>query len=155
MIKVLFVCHGNICRSPMAEYLFKYYVKQKKTDKYFYIESCATSREEIGNHIHYGTKKILDKYNIDARNKTARQMTIADYNNFDYIIIMDRNNLYNLKYIIGNDSKNKVHLFLEYANLNRDISDPWYTLDFEKTESDIILGIKSFYKYLEENDLIK
>jgi len=155
MIKVLFVCHGNICRSPMAEYLFKYYVSKKNTDKYFYIESCATSREEIGNHIHYGTKKILDKYNIDARSKTARQMTIADYNNFDYIIIMDRNNLYNLKYIIGEDTKNKVHLFLEYANLNRDISDPWYTGDFDKTESDIILGIKSFYKYLEENDLIK
>ena len=154
MIKVLFVCHGNICRSPMAEFLFKDYVNKKGTANKFYIESCATSREEIGNHIHYGTKKILDKYNINASSKTARQITIADYNSFDYIIVMDKNNIYNLKRIIGNDSLNKVHLFLEYAGLSRDISDPWYTGDFDKTEADIILGIKGFYSYLVENDLI-
>lgn len=139
----------------MAEYLFKYYVEKMGTDKYFYIESCATSREEIGNHIHYGTKKVLDKYNIDARKKTARQITQSDYNKFDYIIIMDRNNEYNLRRIIKDDPYKKVHLFLEYAGLDRDISDPWYTGDFLKTERDIMLGIKSFYNYLKENDLIK
>ncbi len=154
MIKVLFVCHGNICRSPMAEYLFKYYVNSKGVADKFYIESCATSTEEIGNHIHYGTKRVLDKYKIDASKKTARQFTTSDYDKFDYIIIMDRNNQYNLKRFIKDDSKNKVHLFLEYAGLNRDISDPWYTGDFSKTESDIIIGIKSFYSYLEENGLI-
>ena len=154
MIKVLFVCHGNICRSPMAEYLFKYYVKKKNKENEFYIESCATSTEEIGNHIHYGCKKILDKYNIDASKKRARQITLDDYDKFDYIIIMDNNNLYNIKRIIKSDPKNKIHLFLEYANLNRDISDPWYTGDFNKTESDIILGIKYFYSYLEENGLL-
>lgn len=154
MINVLFVCHGNICRSPMAEYLFKYYVEKKNVSNKFYIESCATSTEEIGNHIHYGTKKVLDKYKIDASRKTARQITRADYEKFDYIIIMDRNNLYNIKRLIGEDSKNKIHMFLEYAGLNRDISDPWYTGDFRKTEEDIIIGIKAFYSYLEENDLI-
>ena len=139
----------------MAEYLFKDYVSKKNTGNQFHIESCATSREEIGNHIHYGTKKILDKYKIDASKKTARQITIFDYNSFDFIIVMDKNNIYNLRRIIGNDDKKKVHLLLEYAGLSRDISDPWYTGDFNKTEDDIILGIKAFYSYLEENDFIK
>ena len=154
MIKVLFVCHGNICRSPMAEYLFKYYVSKKGVADKFYIESCATSNEEIGNHIHYGTKRVLDKYNIDASKKTSRRFRIEDYDYYDFIIIMDQNNLYNLKRFINNDNKNKVHLFLEYAGLNRDISDPWYTGDFSKTESDIILGIKGFYNYLLNNNYI-
>ena len=154
MIKVLFVCHGNICRSPMAEFLFKYYVEKKNVKDKFYIESCATSYEEIGNHVHYGTRKILDKYNIDYSKKTARRFEIDDYNKFNYIIIMDKNNLYNLKRIIKDDPLNKIHLFLEYANLNRDISDPWYTGDFDKTEKDIILGVKSFYSYLEKNNIL-
>ena len=154
MIKVLFVCHGNICRSPMAEYLFKYYVKKMHKENEFYIESAATSNEEIGNHIHYGTKKVLDKYNIDASDKRARRVISSDYDKFDFIIIMDKNNLYNIKRIIPSDPKSKIHLFLEYANLDRDISDPWYTGDFSKTESDINLGIKHFYSYLLENGFI-
>ena len=138
----------------MAEYLFKYYVSKKGVSDRFYIESCATSNEEIGNHIHYGTKRVLDKYNIDASKKTARRFRVEDYDYYDFIIIMDQNNLYNLKRFINNDNKNKVHLFLEYAGLNRDISDPWYTGDFSKTESDIILGIEGFYNYLLNNNYI-
>ena len=133
-IKVLFICHGNICRSPMAEYLFK--------------ESCATSSEEIGNPVHYGTKRILNSLGIDCSKKRARRINPSDYQEFDYLIIMDENNRWNLNRIIGNDSLKKVHLLLEYAKLNRDISDPWYTGDFNKTYNDIMLGLNSFYSFL-------
>lgn len=149
MIKVLFVCHGNICRSPMAEFLFKKYVNDLNDDR-FIIESCATSLEEIGNPIHYGTKKILDRFNIDYSKKRARRMTIDDYNNFDYIVAMDRNNINNIKRIIGNDNKGKVSLLLDFVGLNRDISDPWYTGNFEKTYEDIMIGINALYKYINE-----
>lgn len=149
MIKVLFVCHGNICRSPMAEFLFKKYVNDLNDDR-FIIESCATSLEEIGNPIHYGTKKILDRFNIDYSKKRARRMTIDDYNNFDYIVAMDRNNINNIKRIIGNDNKGKVSLLLDFVGLNRDISDPWYTGNFEKTYEDIMIGISALYKYINE-----
>lgn len=149
MIKVLFVCHGNICRSPMAEFLFKKYVLDLGDDR-FYIESCATSFEEIGNPVHYGTRKILDKFNIDYSKKRARRMTLDDYNYFDYIIAMDKNNINNINRIIGKDSKNKVSLLLSYANINKDISDPWYTGNFDKTYDDIMLGIKAFYQYINE-----
>lgn len=151
-MKIMFVCHGNICRSPMAEFLMKYYVDKLGLNNKYYIESCATSTEEIGNHVHYGTRKILDKYNIDYSKKTARQMTRADYDSFDLILVMDQNNIRNLRYIIGSDNKNKVHMLLEYAGLNRDISDPWYTGNFTKTEEDILLGIKGLLKYLENNN---
>ncbi len=138
----------------MAEYLFKYYVNKMNKSEEFHIESMATSTEEIGNRIHYGAKKILDKYNIDSSSHRARQIKKSDYDRFDYIIIMDRNNLFNIKRIINNDNENKIHLFLEYAGINRDISDPWYTGDFDKTEEDIIIGIKAFYKYLLEKKKI-
>ena len=150
MIKVLFVCHGNICRSPMAEFLFKDMVKKDGKEKDFYIESCATSSEEIGNPVHYGTKKILNSLGIDSSKKRARRITKDDYLLFDYIILMDEENKYGIKYIIPNDPKNKIHMLLEYAGLNRDISDPWYTGDFNKTYKDIMLGLNAFYSYLKE-----
>ncbi|MBR3617833.1 MAG: low molecular weight phosphotyrosine protein phosphatase [Acholeplasmatales bacterium] len=154
MINVLFVCHGNICRSPMAEYLFKNYVKEMNKEKQFHIESMATSTEEIGNRIHFGARKILDKYNIDSSNHRARQIKKSDYDRFDYIIVMDSNNLYNIQRIVGIDKDKKIHLFLDYAGMHRDISDPWYTGDFDKTEDDIIIGIKAFYNYLFVNKKI-
>ena len=150
MIKVLFVCHGNICRSPMAEFLFKDMVKKDGKEKDFYIESCATSSEEIGNPVHYGTKKILNSLGIDSSKKRARRITKDDYLLFDYIILMDEENKYGIKYIIPNDPKNKIHMLLEYAGLNRDISDPLYTGDFNKTYKDIMLGLNAFYSYLKE-----
>ncbi len=153
MVKILFVCHGNICRSPMAEFLFKDYVLKMGKDDSFYIESAATSREEIGNSVHYGTARILDSYNIDYSKKRARQMTKEDYKSFDYIIYMDSYNLYNMRKFIGDDPLNKCHLLLEYAGLNRDISDPWYTGNFIKTRDDILMGIEGLYRYLIKNNL--
>ncbi len=148
MIKVLFVCHGNICRSPMAEYLFKDMVKKNNLLDNFYIESCATSSEEIGNPVHYGTKRILNSLGIDSSKKRARRITKEDYDKFDYIILMDEENRWGLKYIIPSDPKNKIHTLLSYAGLNRDIKDPWYTGNFMETYNDIMLGLNAFYKYL-------
>ena len=154
MIKVLFVCHGNICRSPMAEFLFKDYVNKKGKQNQFLIESRATSSEEIGNPVHIGTRKILDRFKIDYSKKRAERITLDDYNNFDYIIIMDEYNRVNIERRIE-DRYNKIKLLLDYTDLKRDISDPWYTGDFEKTYSDIVLGLDGFYKYLESINAIK
>jgi protein-tyrosine phosphatase len=112
MVKVLFVFHGNICRSPMAECLFKDMVKKNNLLDNFYIESCATSSEEIGNPIHYGTKRILNSLGIDSSKKRARRITKEDYDKFDYIILMDEENRWGLKYIIPSDPKNKIHTLL-------------------------------------------
>lgn len=152
MIRVLFVCHGNICRSPMAEFLFKDYVKKINKEDMFYISSAATSSEEIGNKVHYGTKKILDSLKIDCSNKFARKIEISDYNNFDFIIGMDNYNIINLKNFFNKE--NKIYSLLSFAGLNRDISDPWYTNDFNKTYQDIRLGIDAFYNYLINNNLL-
>lgn len=149
-IKIVFVCHGNICRSPMAEYMFKDYVKKLNKSDNFIISSKATSTEEIGNMIHYGTKKILDKLNIDSSMHRASQITLADYNYYDYIICMDSNNIYNLNRIIKKDNLNKVKRLLDYTSLKRDISDPWYTHDFNKTYEDIKIGLEGLYKALEK-----
>lgn len=146
MIRVLFVCHGNICRSPMAEFLFKDYVKKKKKEQVFFIESAATSSEEVGNPVHYGTKKILNSLGIDCSSKRARKIRQDDLENFDFLIGMDQYNISNLKRFFG--TSNKIYSFLEFANLNRDISDPWYTGDFQKTYEDICVGIENFYQYL-------
>ena len=148
MIKVLFICHGNICRSPMAEFLFKDMVKKRGKEDLFYIESCATSSEEIGNPVHYGTKKILNSLGIDCSMKRARKIRVSDYDDFDYLIIMDNENKWGLRYTIKDDPKNKVHLLLEYANISRDISDPWYTGNFKETYNDIMLGLNAFYQFL-------
>lgn len=150
MIHILFVCHGNICRSPMAEFLMKWYVCQKHKEKDFYIESAATSTEEIGNPVHYGTKKILDSLGIDCRNKRARKICLEDYSKFDCIIGMDQYNITNLKNYFKEDQK--IYSLLDFAGLNRDISDPWYTGNFQKTYEDISLGIEEFYKYLVINN---
>ncbi len=148
MIKVMFVCHGNICRSPMAEYVFKKMIKDMKLEDNFIIESSATSSEEIGSDIHYGTKRILDKYNIPYQMREAKRFRKEWYDSFDYIILMDQNNKRNLYKIIENDPNHKVKMLLEYAGESRDIADPWYNGNFEKTYEDIVIGLNSFIKHI-------
>ncbi len=146
-IKVLFVCHGNICRSPMAEFLMKDYVNKKGVSQNFIIESAATSSEEEGNPVHFGTKKILSSLEIDCSRKRARQVRIEDYEHFDYIIGMDEYNIRNLKKVFK-DKDNKIFSLLDFTDLKRDIKDPWYTGNFTETYQDIQLGIEGFFQYL-------
>ncbi len=143
MIKILFVCHGNICRSPMAEYIFKYLVEKTGTEEKFEIASAATSREEIGNPVYPPARKKLKEHGIDCAGKTARQMTRADYDHYDMIICMESWNIRNSLRIIGSDPKHKLSLLLDYTDRKgEDISDPWYTGDFDKAWDDILFGCK-------------
>ena len=149
MIIVLFVCLGNICRSPMAEFIFKDMINKKGLSKDFIIKSAATSFEEIGNDIHYGAKDKLTQKNIPFTKRKAIRITPEDYEKYDFIIGMEESNVTNIKRIVGEDSKNKIHRLLDYSNNPRDIADPWYTGNFEVTYNDIVEGCKGFIKYLE------
>lgn len=147
MIKVLFVCLGNICRSPMAEYVFKDMIKKEGIEE-IYIDSAATSSEEIGNSIHYGTRNKLKEMNIDYGNHLARQITKQDYEKFDYIIGMEDRNIKGIKRIVGEDTENKIYRLLDFSKNPRDIADPWYTGNFDKTYDDIVEGLEAFLDYL-------
>ena len=152
MIKVLFICHGNICRSPMAEFLLKDIVKKRGIADQFYIWSAATSTEEIwngvGNSVHPGTKKKLEELGISCEGKRAVQLTKADYNNYDYLICMDAMNLRNTARICGRDREDKIYRMLDFTNEKRDVADPWYTGNFDKTYEDIVSGLEGFLQYL-------
>ena len=139
----------------MAEFLFKDMVKRNGQENNFYIESCATSSEEIGNPVHSGTKRILNSLGIDCSLKRARRIRYEDYDSFDYIILMDEENRWGLRYVIPNDPKNKIHNLLEYAGLNRDIRDPWYTGNFDITYDDVAEGCESFLKWLAKTGKIQ
>ncbi|MBE7044034.1 MAG: low molecular weight phosphotyrosine protein phosphatase [Ruminococcaceae bacterium] len=147
MIRILFVCHGNICRSPMAEFVFRDMVKKANLSDRFLIESAATSREELGNPPHPGTRKKLSEVGISTTGKFARQMTKEDYHNFDYIIGMDSYNIRNILRIIGADTEDKVCKLLDFAN-GGDIADPWYTGNFEDTFRDVVAGCKGLLNSL-------
>ncbi len=149
-IKVLFVCHGNICRSPMAEYVLKHMVSQRGLSDRFDIASAATSTEELGNDIHHGTKGILHKYNIPFSRRGARQITARDYTEYDYLIGMDTANIRNMHRAWNNDPEGKVYKLLQFADSGRDVADPWYTGDFEVTYEDVVDGCEGFLRYLEE-----
>ena len=145
MIKILFVCHGNICRSPMAEFVMKEIVKRKNVGDMFEIESCATSREEIGNSVYPPAKQKLAEHGISCKGKTARQMTKEDYERFDYIVAMDRFNLRNMTPFTNGDKYEKVSLLMDYTDKPGDVADPWYTGDFEKTWQDVTRGCEGLF----------
>ena len=178
MIKILFVCHGNICRSPMAEFVMKKLVrdisssaKQVTTNTAltaadFEIASAATSTEEIGNPVYPPARRMLASHGIDCSGKTARQMTVADYNHYDYIVLMDQNNLRNLRWILPRDiyerelaqykdardsQVGKVSLLMDWAGKNRDVADPWYTGDFEATWQDVNEGCTALLQHILKN----
>ena len=148
MIRVLFVCHGNICRSPMAEFVLKDMVKKQGMGDFFQIASCATSTEEIGNGVHPGTKKKLAEKGITVKGKTAVQIKKSDYDTYDYILAMDERNIVNMKRIIGDDKKNKVSRLLDFTSHPRDIADPWYTGNFDITYQDIVEGCEAFLQHV-------
>lgn len=155
MIKVLFVCLGNICRSPMAEYVFKDMVKRKGLEKQFHIASAATSYEEIGNDMHFGTKDKLDEVGIPYTKHKARRIEKQDYEKYDYIIGMEESNIRNILKIIENNKENKIYKLLDFSKNSRDIADPWYTGNFTVTYNDIVEGCKGFLDYLERENIIK
>lgn len=152
MIRILFVCLGNICRSPMAKYVFKDMVDREGLKDKFIIDSAATSSEEVGNGMHYGTKRKLDEMNIIYDNHIARKMTKEDYNKYDLIIGMEDSNIRNIKRIIENDNEYKVYKLLDFSKNPRDIADPWYTGNFDKTYEDILEGCKKLLSFIREND---
>lgn len=143
MIRILFVCHGNICRSPMAEFVFKDMVNKRGLEDNFLIASAATSSEEIGNAVHYGTRNKLKKYGILVEGKYAVRLEKQDYEKYDYLIGMDQINVTNMRRIIGADPLNKLSRLLEFAGEHRDIADPWYTGDFDRTYDDVVKGCKA------------
>lgn len=149
MIKIMFVCHGNICRSPMAEFVLKDMVQKQNIAENFLIQSSATSREEIGNPVHPGTKKKLSEFHISVAGKTAVQFTKEDYKTYDYIIPMDTQNVRNLFRIIGNDSYGKVKKLLDF-DIGGDIADPWYTGNFHDTYRDVVKGCNGLLRHLKE-----
>lgn len=144
MKKIIFVCYGNICRSPMAEYLFKDMVGNK-----YDISSAATSTEEIGSPVHYGTRAILRERNIDCSSHSAHQLTKKECDRADYIIGMEKSNIVAIKRICGSENFNKVYRLLDFTSNPRDIDDPWYTHDFKTTFNDVIDGLTAFLSVLE------
>ena len=155
MVKVLFICHGNICRSPMAEFVFKDMVKKLHLADHFLIASAATSSEEIwgsvGNPVYPPAREKLASVGISCAGKRAIQVKKSDYTAYDYLICMDTNNVRNLRRIIGEDKEGKVSLLLDYTSRSgASIADPWYTGNFDITYDDIVEGCEGFLEYLKD-----
>lgn len=155
MIKILFVCLGNICRSPMAEFVFRDMVQKRGLEDQFYIASAATSSEELGNPVHYGTTNKLKEFGISTKGKYAVQLKRKDYQEYDYILGMEYRNIRSINRIVGSDPEHKVSMLLDFTEHPRDIADPWYTGNFDKTYEDIAEGCEGFLNHLICKNLVK
>ena len=151
MVSILFVCHGNICRSPMAEFVMKDLVRKAGLEDAFYIESAATSTEEIGNDVYPPARRKLAEHDISCKGKTARQMTRRDYERYDLLVGMDSWNIRNMKVICGGDPDGKIRQLLDFTNRPGDVADPWYTGDFEATWRDVSEGCQCLLTYCTTN----
>ncbi len=150
MIKILFVCHGNICRSTMSQFVFQHMVNNLNISDQFYIDSRATSTEEIGNPPHRGTIRKMKEVGIPVIPHRATQISRSDYDNFDYLIGMDTWNMRNLGRMLKGDPEGKVYKLLTFAGSDRDIADPWYTGNFDETYDDVVEGCEGLLTYLRE-----
>ena len=149
MVKILFICHGNICRSPMAEFVMKKLVKEAGLEEEFHIESAACTREELGNPVYPPARRKLAEHGIDCAGKTARLLTRGDYARFDLWIGMDAENLWDMRRISGGDPDKKLHLLMEYAGRpGTEVADPWYTRDFDATWRDVEDGCRGLLESL-------
>lgn len=148
MMKILFVCHGNICRSPMAEFVMKKLVDDAGRKADFSIASAATSTEELGNPVYPPAKRMLAKHGIDCSGKTARQIRLRDYDEYDLIIGMDDANMRNMARAFGGDPKNKLHRLMDYTKRPGNVADPWYTGDFDATWRDVYEGCSALLESL-------
>ena len=148
MIKVMFVCLGNICRSPMAEFVLKDMVKKRGLENNFCIRSSATSSEEVGNDIHYGTRNKLTQEKIPFEKRRATKLRKEDYDEYNYIIGMEKSNIINIRRIVGEDIDHKIYRLLDFSDNPRDIANPWYTGNFDITFNDVIEGCNGFLDYL-------
>lgn len=147
-MRILFVCHGNICRSPMAEFIMKELVRNAGLEKEFYIASAATSTEEIGNPVYPPVRRLLTARGIDCGKKRAVQVRASDYADYDYIVCMDEHNLRNIRRIISADPEGKISLLMDWTGTPRDVADPWYTRDFAATERDVEEGCHALLAHL-------
>lgn len=152
MIRILFICHGNICRSPMAEFVFRDMVQKSGISDKFYVASAATSYEEIGNPVHYGTAKILDSLGISYADKRAVHLEKSDYAKYDYLVCMDSANIRNTLRIVGGDKEKKVYKLLEFASSCEDVADPWYTGDFDRTYKDVLAGCRGLLRHIDNEE---
>ena len=155
MTRVLFVCHSNICRSPMAEFVMKDLVKKVGLEKEFLIESAATSREEIGNPVYPPARQKLAEHGIDCSGKTARQLQNDDYEEYDLLIGMDRANLRNMYRICGGDFDEKMHLLMDFTDRPGEVADPWYTNDFDTTWRDVEEGCQGLLCYIQSQPALE
>ena len=153
MIKVLFVCHGNICRSVMCEFILKKMVADRGLSDKIYVESAATSREEIGNDMYPPAKRKLDKEGVPYTRHAARQVRPSDYEQFDLILCMEQYNLRNIARILPSDPEDKIHLLLDYTDSPRDIADPWYTGNFDRTYDDLVEGCEALLQHICEEQM--
>lgn len=150
MTKILFVCHGNICRSPMAEFVMKDLVRKAGRAEEFSIASAATSTEEIGNPVYPPARRMLASHGIDCAGKTARQLRKADYAQYDYLIGMDQANFRNMQRMCGGDPDGKIHLLLDFTDRPGQVADPWYTGDFQAAWDDVLEGCEGLLRYIDQ-----